>query len=87
MEVYMEDLKLRFFKNNKLVQIPKKEKDKILLFDWFVTLLNHNKTYSEKEINEVIKAYYDDYAIIRRYMVDYGYLKRTDDGKRYERVK
>ncbi|UTH00809.1 DUF2087 domain-containing protein [Macrococcoides canis] len=83
----MEDLKLRFFKNNKLVQIPKKEKDKILLFDWFVTLLNHNKTYSEKEINEVIKAYYDDYAIIRRYMVDYGYLKRTDDGKRYERVK
>ncbi|QIH75500.1 DUF2087 domain-containing protein [Macrococcoides canis] len=83
----MEDLKLRFFKNNKLVQIPKKEKDKILLFDWFVTLLNHNKTYSEKEINEVIKAYYDDYAIIRRYMVDYGYLKRTDDGKRYERVR
>ncbi|MCO4096645.1 DUF2087 domain-containing protein [Macrococcus canis] len=83
----MEDLKLRFFKNNKLVQIPKKEKDKKLLFDWFVTLFNHNETYSEKEINEVIKAYYNDYAIIRRYMVDYGYLKRTDDGKRYERVK
>ncbi|MDJ1110991.1 MULTISPECIES: DUF2087 domain-containing protein [Macrococcus] len=83
----MEDLRLRFFKNNKLVQIPKKEKDKILLFDWFVTLFNHTKTYSEKEINEIIKAYYDDYAIIRRYMVDYGYLKRTDDGKCYERVK
>lgn len=83
----MEDLKLRFFKDNKLVQIPKKEKDKIRLFDWFVTLFDASKTYTEKEINEVIKRIYDDYAIIRRYMVDYGYLKRTDDGKNYERVK
>lgn len=83
----MEDLKLRFFKDNKLVQIPKKEKDKILLFDWFATLFDASKTYTEKEINEVIKRIYDDYAIIRRYMVDYDYLKRTNDGKSYEKVK
>lgn len=83
----MEDLRLRFFKDNKLVQIPKKEKDKILLFNWFVTLFDASKTYSEKEINKVIKRFYDDYAIIRRHMVDYGYLKRTDDEKSYERVK
>ncbi|WP_354680053.1 DUF2087 domain-containing protein [Macrococcoides caseolyticum] len=44
----MEELGLRFLKDNKLVQIPKKEKDKILLFNWFVTLFDASKTYSEK---------------------------------------
>ncbi|WP_432806483.1 DUF2087 domain-containing protein [Rummeliibacillus stabekisii] len=26
---------------------------------------------------------YDDFAILRRYLVDYDYLRRTNDGSQY----
>jgi len=42
-------------------------------------------TYKEKEINEIINAWhtFGDLFILRRGMIDFGYLKRTKDGSRY----
>ena len=66
----------KWIKNNKIQKIPKKEKDKIELF-------KKNVQYTEKEINEKLKNFYIDYAILRRYMVDYKILSRTRDCKIY----
>ena len=32
----------------------------------------------------MIKKHFDDYAVIRRYLVDHGMLNREDDGSCYK---
>lgn len=75
----------KYFKENKLVQIPKKEKDKLEVFDLIRDrIADKGKVFNEKELNEVIKEIYSDFSIIRRYLVDYGYLTRDNYGNSYE---
>lgn len=85
--VMSEELKKKYFKGNKLLVIPKKEKNKIELFTFLVTLFEEEKNYSEKEINEILLEVYSDYSILRRYLVDYQFLSRDKYGKNYIRVK
>ena len=47
-------------------------------------LKNHSETYTEKELNEKIKELYDDFATMRRYLVDYKFVIRDDYGKSYQ---
>ncbi|EGP4915401.1 DUF2087 domain-containing protein [Enterococcus faecium] len=69
--------------NEKLKQIPKKEKYKLLVFDFLHSKFDFDKEYSEKEINNILKKIYPDFAILRRFLVDYGYLSRENDGSIY----
>lgn len=45
--------------------------------------------YTEKEVNDIIKTWilFEDYVILRRELVDYHYLGRTNDGRSYWRIK
>lgn len=80
----MTNIKDRFFKDGKLVQIPKKEKVKLQLFDELIKAFDRNHVYKEKEVNGILKETYPDYAVLRRYLVDYQYFQRTDDGSQYQ---
>lgn len=75
----------KFFKDGKLKVIPRKEKNKLEILDYYYNLLTklNVSVFSEKEINHIISESYSDYAIIRRYLVDYGYIKRDKYGKEY----
>lgn len=72
-----------YIKQGKLLIFPKKKKAKDAISQYILSFFEDNKTYNEQQVNEIIKAIYDDYAIIRRYLVDEAYLKRTDDGSSY----
>ncbi len=62
---------------------PKKEKRKYILLCMLVHKFENNLTYKESEVNDVIRPVYDDFATVRRYLVDYKFLKRSDDCKSY----
>lgn len=81
-----ENLKKKYFKEGQLLVIPKKEKNKVELFSFLATLFEENKHYTEKEINEILLEIYDDYSILRRYLVDYHFLSRDQYGKVYQLV-
>ncbi|MGE4571586.1 MAG: DUF2087 domain-containing protein [Candidatus Izemoplasmatales bacterium] len=66
-----------------LIRFPKKLKQKYLCLLWIITLFDTNKAYSEKEVNQILEPVLDDYVMIRRYLVDYGLLKRELDGSKY----
>jgi hypothetical protein len=34
------------------------------------------RTYTEAEVSATLQAFYDDYAALRRYLVDEGFLTR-----------
>ncbi|NVD85041.1 DUF2087 domain-containing protein [Enterococcus faecium] len=68
-----------------LKQIPKKEKYKLLVFDYLHKKFEFDREYTEKEINLTLKTIYPDFAILRRFLVDYGYLSRENDGSIYKK--
>jgi hypothetical protein len=60
-----------------------KEKSKLAVLRQIVKRFEANRTYSEKEVNEILKNVYKDYATIRRYLIEYGFLERKSDGSEY----
>lgn len=67
----------------KLRTFSKKEKKKVIILTKISEQLEHGKRYTEKELNQILKDIYDDYVVIRRYLVDYGFMERTNDCKEY----
>ncbi|GGJ61144.1 DUF2087 domain-containing protein [Virgibacillus salexigens] len=62
---------------------PSKEKRKLLILQHIITRFDQTKNYTEKEVNDVLKRIYRGFAIIRRYLIDYGFMKRNKDGSKY----
>lgn len=67
----------------KLKRLPKKEKKKIAILSRIIKEFVTGRTYGEDEMKEILVGIYDDYVTIRRYLIDYGYMNRTPDGKAY----
>lgn len=64
--------------DGKLKQIPAQRKKKLVVFEYMVRGLEKGRKYPEKEINEYIKQFHDDYATIRREFIMNHYMYRED---------
>lgn len=62
---------------------PAKEKRKYILLGMICLLFDKEKKYTETEVNDILRDVYDDYAILRRYLIIYGFLDRTTNGSSY----
>jgi hypothetical protein len=67
----------------KLKTFSAKEKKKIVILKKISEQFDKNKRYSEKELNSIIKEIFEDFAAIRRYLIEYGFMERTNDCKEY----
>lgn len=47
---------------------------------YLVKKFDSNKKYIEKEVNIVIENVYFDFVILRRYLIEYGFLDWIVDG-------
>jgi hypothetical protein len=72
-----------YFENGRLKQIPTRRKKLMVVLRWLATLFEADVLYSEQQVNEVITPYYDDYATLRRDLVDFKFLRRERDGTTY----
>lgn len=68
-----------FAKDGRLRQIPAQYKKKLIALQYIVEQLKPGVVYSEKEINEFIKQYHDDYATIRREFIMHQFMYREND--------
>jgi len=57
----------------------------VLLMDYLAAAFETGRTYTEREVNEVLKHFHIDVAGLRRDLVDMGRLKRERDGSKYWR--
>ncbi|WP_312118118.1 DUF2087 domain-containing protein [Brevibacillus reuszeri] len=62
----------------KLKQIPAQRKKKLIVFEHMVRGLEKGRKYAEKEINEYIRQFHDDYATIRREFIMNHYMYREN---------
>jgi len=71
-----EDVVGRFIKNGRLVITPSRRSKLLLVLDHVAQDFELGHTYPEAEVNEILLRYNDDYAALRRYLVDEGFLTR-----------
>ncbi|MBN2384873.1 DUF2087 domain-containing protein [bacterium] len=64
---------------------PAKHKKQLFMVEFMSVKFLPHRHYTEREVNEVLLAFhsFDDPALLRRFLVDYGYLERDRAGRRY----
>lgn len=78
---YREKVITNFFEYGKLKSIPAQRKKKKICLEEISKSFEAGKIYDEKEINEIILTYFDDYCTIRRDMIGEKILCR--EGTKY----
>jgi hypothetical protein len=78
-----QDVVDRFVQNGRLVIMPTRRSKRLLVLDHVAQSFEPGRTYPEAEVNEVLRRFHDDYAALRRYLVDELFLTR--DGGVYWR--
>ncbi len=70
----------------KILQFPAKAKKKIIILYEVIKNFKQGKEYSEIEINRILKRIYEeDFAGVRRALIEYGFMDRNQDGSIYRR--
>jgi hypothetical protein len=72
--------------DGRITRLPVKLSKKVALSEWLLTLLDPKVVYAEKEVNEIFEAHVDDFALMRRMLVEAGDLERDRYGYEYRRV-
>lgn len=67
-----------FTRDGKLKNIPAQRKKKLMVFEHLIKGLKMGKKYEEKELNEYIKQFHEDYATIRREFIINHYMYREN---------
>jgi hypothetical protein len=67
-----------FVRDGRLVQIPAVHSKRMVVLDWLANMFEPGEAYPESEVNERLAAVHADYAALRRYLVDDGFLHRRD---------
>ena len=66
----------RFVRDGRLLDLPIKESKLEVVLRWVVAQIPADKTFSEREISALLTEFHDDYALLRRYLVDFGLMAR-----------
>ena len=69
----------RFIHNGRLLAMPSARGKRQVVLDHLAGLFEPGRRYPEPEVNELLGRYHPDYALLRRYLVDDGFLDRADE--------
>ncbi len=65
-------------KDGRLVDIPAQEKKKQIVIRWLAEQIDPERRWPEREFNQWLANFNADYATLRRYLVDSGYVTREN---------
>lgn len=68
-----------FTKDGKLKNYPAQRKKKLVVLEHMVQGLEFGKVYQEKEINEFLKQFHEDYATLRRELIMCQFMYRENN--------
>ena len=73
-----------YMPDGRLKTIPRQRKKRDVILRYISTLFESQRRYSEQEINEIISRVHEDYATLRRELVDGSFMAR--DHETYWRI-
>jgi hypothetical protein len=62
--------------DGRLVAMPAKHRKRLVVLDHVARVFVPGERYPESEVNILLRAFDDDVAMLRRYLVDEGFLTR-----------
>lgn len=65
-----------FFDGERLKTIPAQRKRRVIILQHLVERLDPDRTYTEREVNDLLRPAHDDVATLRRELMDYGFMQR-----------
>src|SRR3954454_20731745 len=65
-----------FVRDGRLVSIPAQQSKRRVVLEHLVRVFEPGVRYPEREVNALLAVWHDDYAALRRYLVDGGLLSR-----------
>jgi hypothetical protein len=68
----------RFLAGGRIAQMPAKRSRRLVVLDHVARAFEPGRRYVERDVNVVLRAFFADYAALRRYLVDEGFLARED---------
>ncbi|SFM37511.1 hypothetical protein SAMN03159341_12925 [Paenibacillus sp. 1_12] len=68
-----------FTSEGKLKSLPAQLKKKLIVLEHLVSQLEKGRKYSEKEINDFIKRFHEDFATIRREFIMHQFMYRENE--------
>jgi hypothetical protein len=76
----MDDRVLQNFlgADGRLRTIPTKHSKLLVVLDHLSQRFEPGQTYPEAEVNDILQGFHPDYAALRRYLVENGFLTRED---------
>jgi DNA-binding HxlR family transcriptional regulator len=66
-----------FFDGARLKQIPAQRKKRVIVLQHLMKRFDPTRTYGEKEVSAILREAHEDFATLRRELVDYGFMSRT----------
>lgn len=69
----------------RLARWPKHQKAILAVLKRITVTLPAEQHFTERELTDQLKPIYADFPLLRRYLVDYGFLQRTANGRDYWR--
>lgn len=72
------DVLRRFFTGGRLQSIPAPRGKRLIVLERLVQQFEPGVRYPEREVNAVLQVFHEDYATLRRYLVDEGLLTRAE---------
>ncbi len=66
-----------FIKDGRITTMPAKRLKRLVLLDHVAGRFDVGVHYTELEVNAILRAMFDDYVALRRYLVDEGFLDRS----------
>ncbi|CAB4920429.1 unannotated protein [freshwater metagenome] len=73
-----ERLVARLFADGRIARVPAKRKVRAAVLLQVVRRFEPGRVYSEREVNDVLLGVHEDFAYLRRELVNYRYLERED---------
>jgi len=65
-----------FFENGRLKEIPARLKKRRVILRWLCNQFEYGRSYTESEVNALIKRYHPDTAALRRELIDERFMAR-----------
>lgn len=68
-----------FFARGRLTHVPAAHAKRMVVLDYLAQCFEPGVRYEEAKVNRILGDFHDDYAALRRYLVDAGFLSRSEN--------
>ncbi|MCU0521394.1 MAG: DUF2087 domain-containing protein [Anaerolineae bacterium] len=75
-DAYRDKVLRTFFRHGRLTAFPAQLKKRLVVLARIVEEFEPDRTYTEREVNQMMLEFHEDVAQLRRDLVDYGFMTR-----------